>query len=190
MLSELLDFILGLVLTVVLVRLCCDFWFLPSPFNSSLLESLLSEDDNNSLKSFLASLTFVLTSFILQMTIPLGCVTLKRFLTSQLSILDVLIICTTPAICLFCLNLVSLWTYYIGNQKVEFNTHLGSSDKGFKPKYSSLTKKDKDFLLEWSDVNPLRDLPILIREVFPIIGLLAICLSGGLIGYLLDGRLG
>jgi hypothetical protein len=203
MLSELfLDFILGLLLIVILSSLYVSFWFLPSPFNTSLLESLFSEEDSDSLKSFLLNLAVLLTSCIFQITIPLGCVVLKRFLTSQLAILDVLIICTIPAICLFCISLLRISTNHTGKQKVEFII----DKKSFEKTYSlSLEGKYKDFKMELVEEKELglklckvsftADLPEylpieLMPEILPIGGLLAICLSGGLIGYFLDGRLG
>jgi len=203
MLSELfLDFIFGLLLIVILSSLYVSCWFLPSPFNTSELKSLFSEEDSDSLKSFMTCLTVVVTSFIFQITIPLGCVALKRFLTSQLSILDVLIICTAPAICLFCISIASLWTDYTGKRKVEFVVDRKSFKKTF---FSSFEEIYKDLNVELVDEeqlgrkvckisftnNRIEDLRIeLMREILPIGGLLAICLSGGLIGYFLDGRWG
>jgi hypothetical protein len=203
MLSELfLDFIFGLLLIVIFSSLYVSFWFLPSPFNTSELESLFSEEDSDSLKSFLVSLTFVLISFVFQTAIPLGCVGLKRFFTSQISILDVLIICTAPAICLFCITIASLWTSYTGERKVAFTIDT-IDKKGFKKIYSSLLEgKHKNLKIELIEEKELGSevyevsfttdqpahLPInLMGEILPIGGLLAICLSGGLIGYLLDG---
>jgi hypothetical protein len=173
MLSELFfDFIFGILLTISLGSLYGYYWFIPSPFNTSFLEAIFGQDDStneNHLKSFLGFLIFFLISFIIQIFIPLGCVILKRFLTSQLAILDVLIICTSPAVCLICITLISWWAYYTDKRKLELTIYPASSNKRFDP-------------------NLFKDLPILIREISPIGGLLAICISGGLIGYLLDGR--
>jgi hypothetical protein len=201
MLSELfLDFIFGLLLVVILSSLYVSFWFLPSPFNTSLLESIFSEEDSDSLKSFLFDIAVLLISCIFQITIPLGCVDLKIFFTSQLSILDILIICTTPAICLLCTRIASLWTDYTGKRKVAFTI----DKKSFEETYSSsLEGKYKDLKVELVETkelglevckvsftaDPPGYLPIdPIGEILPIGGLLAICLSGGLIGYFLDGR--
>jgi hypothetical protein len=201
MLSELyLNFIFGLLLTVIIVSLHTSCWFLPSPFNLDVLKYLFSHKKNSeedSLKHFLVYLTLISISFIIQLTIPLGFVLLKKFLTSQISILDVIIICTAPAIWFFYTSLVNLWTDYAG-RRVEFTVYPGSSDKGFENKYSSLSKKYKDFRIESIDnaevgtqsykinftASPPGSLPIerLIREIFFIGGLLVTCLSGGLIG--------
>jgi hypothetical protein len=197
-----LDFVFGLLLIVVFSNLYASFWFLPSPFNTYELKNLFSEEGSDSLKSFLASLTVVLISFVFQVAIPLGCVGLKRFLTSQISILDILIICTAPAICLFCATIASLWTSYTVGRKVEFTIDKKSFEKAYS---SSLEEKYNDLKVELVETkelgsevckvsftaNPPAYLPIdLMGEIIPIGGLLAICLFGGSIGYLLDGKLG
>jgi hypothetical protein len=201
MLSELsLDFIFGFLLTVIIVSQYSSCWFMPSPFNLDVLKYLFIQDksaEEDSLKKLLFYFALVSISFILQLTIPLGCVLLKRFLTSQISILDIIIICTAPAIWFFYLSIVNLWTDYRG-RKLEFTIYPGSSDKGFENKYSSLSNTYKDFRIESIDnaelgtqsykinftANPPESLPIgrLIREIFLIGGLLVTCLSGGLIG--------
>ena len=202
MISDLFfDSIFGLLLIVILSSIYASFWFLPSPFNTSLLKSLFSEEDSDSLKSFLLSLAVLLISCIFQIAIPSGFVVLKQFLTSKLLVLDVLIICTAPAICLFCVSLLRISTNHTRKRKVSFILDKTSFEKMYS---SSSEGKYKEFKVESIDGKELGSelykvsftadpeyLQIdIMGEVLSIGGLLAICLSGGLIGYLLGGRLG
>ncbi len=128
---------------------------------------------------------------------------LKRLLTSQLSMLDSLMICTIPAICTLCLYIRQLWITYTGGQNIEFIVYQGSNneenDEEFMYRYSLLGQEYRDFRMELVDASGRKAYTMryksdpckgsLIKEMIEVLfassGLLAICLAGGLFGWFL-----
>ena len=130
----LINLILGGLLTISLLNLYRYLWFIPSPFNMDWLKDLYRHKeytDEYSFKSYLACYIFVLLSFSIQISISSIYVSIKRILTSQLSILDSIIICTIPA--LYSLSLVLLgWAEFSSEQNLETFTSDSATKEKFK----------------------------------------------------------
>jgi hypothetical protein len=207
MFNELLtNFFFGLLLVIVLFSFYSYFWFFPSPFNTNFLSILFNRRDYASeypFDSLLRCFMFSVVGFVLQITIPLACVMLKKFLTAQLSILDSLMICATPEIYAFCVHIIKLWIACTGRQTIEYIIYPGSNneenDEEFVNGYSFLEQEYRDFRMELVTASGGKAYKIhykldpykgsLIKEIIEVlpasIGLLIICFTGGLFGWLL-----
>lgn len=208
MLSKiLLNFIFGVLETIILLNLHRYCWFLPSPFNTDWLKGLYESDDyahEYPFNSHLICVPFVTILFIIQLLIPFGCVLFRGLLTSQLYISDMIMICAIPTIYLLCLHLSYLWTDFNGNQIVQFIVYPGSTTErdfesklkyGLEQKYQDVsmeliksTNQERQGYQFQFKARILKDSRInsFITEMLISLGiLLTFCLAGGGIGYLL-----
>ena len=122
-----IDFLCGSLLTFLVFKFYFYCWWSPSFLNMDWLKRFINNEEDYPIYKYALCVLGVVISFVVQFSLPAGCLVIKKLLSSELSIFDSVAICSVPTVYIWVDKLRWLWVDYTDGREMKFPFYPGSS---------------------------------------------------------------